>query len=87
MSSGMRKTFIEKAPAPVIYPEPRNQIVIHEPNPVKVVQKFEQLEILEQNPEEYIAQYGSSLLDPEALLEQARAAGVIEDLVSLRNWR
>jgi hypothetical protein len=34
-----------------------------------------------ENPQAYIQRYGASLFDATALVQQARAAGVIEDIV------
>jgi hypothetical protein len=40
------------------------------------------LGVTPQNPQAYLQQYGASLLDAATLVQQARAAGVVEDIVS-----
>jgi len=34
------------------------------------------------NPQAYVQQYGATLLDAVTLVQQARAAGVVEDIVN-----
>ena len=38
--------------------------------------------ITQENPEAYIKRYGDSLFDTHTLVQQARAAGVVEDIVN-----
>jgi len=40
------------------------------------------LGVTQENPQAYVQQYGAQLLDAQTLLQQARAAGVVEDIVS-----
>lgn len=37
---------------------------------------------MQENPQAYLARWGAQLLDANLLLQQARAAGVVEDIVS-----
>jgi hypothetical protein len=41
------------------------------------------LGVTPENPQAYIARYGAQLLDAQTLLQQARAAGVVEDIVCI----
>ena len=43
---------------------------------------FNDLGVTPENPQAYATRYGASLLDAATLVQQARAAGVIEDIVS-----
>jgi len=76
-----RKTIVQRADPPKPYPSPRNIIIQYEPPQVRVVRQFERLGVTPENPQAYIQRYGASLIDSETLLQQARAAGVIEDIV------
>jgi hypothetical protein len=40
------------------------------------------LGVTQENPQAYVQQYGAQLLDAQTLIQQARAAGVVEDIVS-----
>jgi hypothetical protein len=40
------------------------------------------LGVTQENPQAYLQQYGAQLLDSATLLQQARAAGVVEDIVN-----
>jgi hypothetical protein len=40
------------------------------------------LGVTQENPQIYVQRYGAQLLDAQTLLQQARAAGVVEDIVS-----
>ena len=75
---------MQRAGAAKGYPKPRNIIIIYEPIQVRVVRQFQRLGITQENPQLYIQRYGASLLDPQTLVQQARAAGVIEDIVRFR---
>lgn len=77
-----RKTIVQRAEAPKSYPKPRNIIIQYEAPQVRVVRQFQRLGVTPENPQEYVQRYGASLFDPQTLLQQARAAGVIEDIVS-----
>lgn len=76
-----RRTIVQRAPAPKPYPAPRNVIIQYEPVGVRVVRQFQRLGVVQANPAAYMQQYGASLLDASALLQQARVAGVVEDIV------
>ena len=76
-----RKTIVQRAAAGKGYPKPRNIIIIYEPIQVRVIRQFQRLGVTQENPQLYIQRYGQSLLDPQVLVQRARAAGVIEDIV------
>jgi hypothetical protein len=76
-----RKTIVQRAEAPAAYPKPRNVIIQYEAPQVRVVRQFQRLGVTPENPQEYIQRYGASLFDPQTLVQQARAAGVVEDIV------
>jgi hypothetical protein len=46
------------------------------------VRQFQRLGVTQESPAAYLQRYGASLLDAQTLLQQARAAGVVEDIVS-----
>ena len=76
-----RRTIVQRAgPAPQ-YPRPRNVIIQYEPAQVRVVRQIQRLGVTPFNPQAYIQQYGAQLLDTNTLLQKARAAGIIEDIV------
>jgi hypothetical protein len=76
-----RRTEVQPAPPPKPYPLPTHTIITHAKAPVRIVRKIEKEGITQQDPEAYIRLHGSSLLDPATVLERARQAGVIEDIV------
>jgi len=80
-----RKTIIQRAEDAKEYPKPRNIIIQYEPIQVRVIRQFQRLGITQENPQLYIQRYGIALLDAQTLVQQARAAGVIEDIVSQYN--
>ncbi|CAF2666007.1 unnamed protein product [Rotaria sp. Silwood2] len=75
-----RKTIVQRADAPNPYPPPRNVIIEYEPPKVRVLRQFQRLGISPENPQEYIQRYGALLIDSHTLVQQARAAGIIEDI-------
>ncbi|CAF1077262.1 unnamed protein product [Rotaria sordida] len=75
-----RKTIIQRAESIKPYPKPRNIIIQYEAPQVRVVRQFQRLGITPENPQEYVQRYGTSLLDAQTLLQQARTAGVVEDI-------
>ncbi|CAM4748479.1 unnamed protein product [Rotaria magnacalcarata] len=75
-----RRTIVKPAPPPIKYPHPTHTVVIHDKPPVHVVRKFEYLGVTQENPDAYACRYGSSLLDPETFLREARNAGVTENI-------
>ena len=77
-----RRTIVQRANAAQQYASPRNVIIQYEASQVRVVRQFQRLGVTQQNPQAYLQQYGAQLLDAATLLQQARAAGVVEDIVS-----
>ncbi|CAF1033659.1 unnamed protein product [Rotaria sordida] len=75
-----RKTIVQRAAAAKEYPKPRNMIIQYEPAQVRVIRQFHRLGITQENPQLYVQRYGASLLDAHSLIQQARTAGVIEDI-------
>jgi hypothetical protein len=75
-----RRTIVQRAAAAVQYPRPRNVIIQYEPAQVRIVRQFQRLGVTPTNPLAYVQQYGASLLDAGTLVQQARAAGVVEDI-------
>ncbi|CAF2589127.1 unnamed protein product [Rotaria sp. Silwood2] len=75
-----RRTITERAPPAIIYPEPRNRVVVYEATEARTVRKFQNLGVVQENPADYVVRYGTSLLDTATLVQQARNAGVIEDI-------
>ncbi|CAF1213334.1 unnamed protein product [Rotaria sordida] len=75
-----RRTIVEHAPPAIEYPQPSSTTIIHAAAETRVVQKFENLGVTQEDPEFYRVRYGSSLLDPVTLVQQARHAGVVEDI-------
>ena len=78
-----RQTIVQRAAPAIKYPEPHNQIVVYETVEAQIVRRFEKLGVEKENPAGYVARYGDSLLDTATLLQQARHAGVYEDLVKV----
>jgi hypothetical protein len=72
---------VQRAAAAKGYPKPRNIIIQYEPIQVRIVRQFQRLGVTQENPQVYIQRYGVLLLDAQTLIQQARAAGVIEDIV------
>ncbi|CAF4221694.1 unnamed protein product [Rotaria sp. Silwood2] len=75
-----RCTIVEHAPPAIEYSKPSNTIIIYSAAQTRIVRKYQELGVTQENPEAYRARYGSSLLDPATLVQQARNAGVIEDI-------
>ena len=78
-----RKTIVQRAERVKEYPRPRNIIIQYEPIQVRVVRQFQRLGITQENPQAYYQRYGAQLLDSQTLVQQARAAGIIEDIVHM----
>ena len=76
-----RKTIVQRAEPPKDYPKPRNVIIQYEPPQVRVVRQFQRLGVTPEDPQAYVQRYGASLIDTQTLLQQARAVGVVEDIV------
>ncbi|CAF4237669.1 unnamed protein product [Rotaria sp. Silwood2] len=79
-SQTQRRTIVQRAPPAVQYPQPSHTVVIYEAVQQRIVRKFEKLGVTKENPDDYVARYGASLLDSATLVQQARNAGVIEDI-------
>ncbi|CAF3619357.1 unnamed protein product [Rotaria sordida] len=79
-SLSQRRTIVERAPPAIIYPEPRNTTIIYDAAESRIVRKFEKLGVVQENPADYIARYGTSLVDSVTLVQLARNAGVTEDI-------
>ena len=77
-----RKTVVQRAEEVKGYAKPQNIIIQYETPQVRVVRQFQRLGVTPENPQAYVQRYGTSLFDASTLLQQARAAGVVEDIVS-----
>ncbi|CAF4974647.1 unnamed protein product [Rotaria sp. Silwood1] len=75
-----RRTIVECAPPPIEYPRPFHKIIVCEDVQTRIIRRFENLGITQENPDAYIARYGSTLLSPTALVQEARRCGVTEDI-------
>jgi len=75
-----RRTIVQRAAAAQQYAQPRNVIIQYEAPQVRIVRQFQRLGVTQENPAVYVQRYGASLLEAQVLLQQARAAGVIEDI-------
>ena len=82
-AAAKRKTIVQRAEAAKGYTAPRNVIIQYEAAQVRVVRQFQRLGVTQENPQAYLARYGATLLDAQVLLQQARAAGVVEDIVCI----
>jgi hypothetical protein len=80
-AAAKRKTVVQRAAEAKAYPKPRNIIIVYEPIQVRIVRQFQRLGITQENPQAYLQRYGAALLEAQILVQQARAAGVVEDLV------
>ncbi|CAF4363743.1 unnamed protein product, partial [Rotaria magnacalcarata] len=79
-----RRTIVQRAYCDVAYPQPYYHIIVYDGAQTRIVRRFENLGVVQENPNAYIARYGSSLIDSSTLVQKARDAGVVEDL-SLRS--
>jgi ribosomal protein S19E (S16A) len=77
-----RRTIVQRAAAAQGYARPRNIIVVYEAVQARVVRQFQRLGVTQESPQAYLSRYGQSLLDAATLVQQARSAGVVEDIVS-----
>jgi hypothetical protein len=75
-----RRTIVQRAPPAKQYAAPRNVIIQYEPSQARIVRQFQRFGVVQGNPGAYVQQYGAQLLDAAALVQQARAAGVVEDI-------
>jgi hypothetical protein len=53
----------------------------YEPVHAKIIRNFQKQNVTREDPQAYSNRYGSQLYDPNLVIQQARAVGVIEDLV------
>jgi len=53
----------------------------YEPVHAKIVRNFQKQNVTREDPQAYANRYGSQLFDPNIVVQQARAVGVMEDLV------
>jgi len=75
-----QRTMVQRAGPAVQYARPRNVIIQYEQPQVRIVRQFQRLGVTQENPTLYVQRYGLSLLDAQTLVQQARAAGVVEDI-------
>jgi hypothetical protein len=61
---------------------PRTQIVQYQSLKARRVREFNRVGVTRVDPQAYIRQHGGNLLDSVAFLQKARAAGLVEDIVS-----
>jgi len=81
-AAAKRRTIVQRAAAAQQYQSPRNVIIQYEAAQVRIVRQFQRLGVTPESPQAYVQRYGASLLDSVTLVQQARAAGVLEDIVS-----
>ena len=77
-----RRTIVQRAAAAKQYQAPRNVIIQYEAPQVRITRQFQKLGVQSENPQAYVQRYGAQLIDSITLVQQARAAGVLEDIVS-----
>jgi hypothetical protein len=58
----------------------------YEPVHANIIRNFQKQNVTREDPQLYLTRYGSQLYDPELVIQQARAVGVVEDLVCVRIW-
>jgi hypothetical protein len=76
-----RRIIVQRVEEDRVYSKPRNIIIQYEPVQARIDRQFQHLGITQEDPQAYEHRYGSTLLDAESLVQQARAAGVIENIV------
>ena len=81
-AAAKRRTVVQRAGAAQQYARPRNVIIQYEAPQVRIVRQFQRLGVQSENPQSYVQRYGAQLLDSVTLVREARAAGVVEDIVS-----
>jgi len=79
-AAAKRRTIVQRAAAAQQYQRPRNVIIQYEAAQVRIVRQFQRLGVQPENPQAYVQRYGNQLLDSVTLVQQARAAGVLEDI-------
>ena len=58
----------------------------YEPVRANIIRNFQKQSITREDPQVYLNRYGSQLYDANLVVQQARAIGVVEDLVSSFCW-
>lgn len=53
----------------------------YEPVHAKIVRNFQKQNITREDPQAYLKRFGTQLFDSNIVIQKARAAGVVEDLV------
>ncbi|CAF1643216.1 unnamed protein product, partial [Rotaria sordida] len=76
-----RKICVKLAPPAIEYPKPTHTVVHYKDVDARIERKFENLGVIRGDPYNYKAHYGY-LLDPAILIQEARKAGVNEDISS-----
>ncbi len=76
-----RQQIVQAAPPPIKYPAPSHTVIVYDSVQSNIVRKFERLDTTREDPDAYVARYGTPLLAPATLIQQARNAGVTEDIV------
>jgi hypothetical protein len=54
----------------------------YEPVHAKIERHFQKQNVIREDPQAYVNRFGEQLFEPNAVIQQARAAGVLEDLVN-----
>ncbi|CAF3346207.1 unnamed protein product [Rotaria sp. Silwood1] len=76
-----RKVIVQRVPkTSKEHSQPKNVIITYEPVQAKIVRNFQKQNVTREDPQTYLKRYGSQLYDPNLVIQQARAVGVIEDL-------
>ncbi|CAF1197508.1 unnamed protein product [Didymodactylos carnosus] len=76
-----RRTIVQRAGAAQQYRAPRNVIIQYEPIQARIVRQFQRLGVQAENPAVYVQRWGAQLRDSVTLLQEARSAGVVEDIM------
>ncbi|CAF2232566.1 unnamed protein product [Rotaria magnacalcarata] len=76
-----RKVIVQRAPKSTKeHLPPKNIIITYEPVHAKIVRNFQKQDVIREDPQAYAKRYGSQLCDYNLVIQQARAAGILEDL-------
>ncbi|CAF0931354.1 unnamed protein product [Adineta ricciae] len=75
-----RKVVVQRAPKSKQSAQPKNVIITYEPVHANIIRNFQKQNVTREDPQLYLSRYGSQLYDPELVIQQARAVGVVEDL-------
>lgn len=76
-----RKVIVERAQkTSKDHPQSKNVIITYEPVHAKIERHFQKHNIIREDPQAYISRFGEQLYESSAVVQQARAAGVLEDL-------